>query len=218
MQNSNSTLLLREQDYIVKTLTTKKERHYVHLLRHKIFCEELGWRLKAINRLEIDEYDEVATFFGVFNIHNKLLACLRLIPYEATFMLEKDFRLLIDERYRIRKDPDTAEISRLCILSEARKYTHKIFQRTSMFLYKGVYLWCLKNNIKFLYLVVEKKIHRLLNIKGFPCHPVGKPAIMADGVTAIAAIMNWREFEVLNTTANPNMFKWFTMFSIFLAL
>lgn len=35
---------------------------------------------------------------------------------------------------------------------------------------------------------------------------------MPDGVIAMAVIMDWRKFEILNVARRPKMLKWFTQF------
>lgn len=209
-RSSNSSILIQEEGFTVRNMISEEEKLQAYRLRHKIFCEELKWLPQSEDLRETDEYDEHAVFFGVFNEHNKLLAFLRLILPEKAFMIEKEFSFLIGAWYKIRKESDTAEISRLCVSPEARNGTvsgnfgiHQI----SMLLYKGVYHWSIGNDVRYLYLVAEHKIYRLLCAKGFPCEIIGEPQTMPDGITAVAAIMDWREFELLNTVKRPDMMK-----------
>lgn len=134
-------------------------------------------------------------------------------------MLEREFLSLVGIKHEIRKEYDTVEVSRLCVAPEARSNVVSInfgIHRISMLLYKGVYHWCIRNNIRYLYLVVEYKIYRLLKAKGFPCKRIGEPQTMPDGVTAVATIMDWREFESLNTVKRPDMLRWFTQYQTLL--
>ena len=138
----------------------------------------------------------------------RLLAFIRLILPQTTFMLEREFSLLVGAEHKIRKEDDTVEVSRLCIAPEARDYAVSGSfgsQSLSMLLYKGVYHWCDRWNIRHLYLVVEQKIYRLLHLKGFPCKIIGKPITMPDGVIAVAATMDWREFKILNEIKRPQI-------------
>jgi len=209
----NSSILIREGKFIVKNITDSFEKIQAYYLRHRIFCQELAWVQPSADYLEIDRYDKNAVFFGVFDkFSHKLLAFLRLIIPEGVFMLEQEFSLLVEPNYIIRKKSDTVEVSRLCVAPEARD--KKIIgsfgiYNISMFLYKGVYQWCIKNHVRYLYLVVEHKIYRLLRIRGFPCKMIGKPIQMDNGVVTVAAIMDWREFETLNTQKQPEIIKWF---------
>lgn len=196
----------------MKTLSSNNEKIRAHELRHRVFSKELGW-VKSENLLEIDNYDRNTIFFGVLDEDRSLLAFLRLILPHNSFMLEKEFALLIDSEYTLRKKRDTVEVSRLCVLPEARnkRLTNNFgIQPITMFLYKGVYHWCMRNSVRYLYLVVEHKIYRLLRAKGFPCKLIGEPVPMPDGVVAVAAIMDWNEFEWLNISKKPMMMRWFT--------
>ncbi len=116
-----------------------------------MFCEELGWVPPLESGLEVDQYDDKAVSFGVFNRHNTLMAYIRLISSKNTYMIEKDFSILVDPTHSIRKSRDTAETSRVCVASGFRNQTFTINSEIfdiSMLLFKGVYLWCLENGIR----------------------------------------------------------------------
>ena len=214
--NSTSSLVfIREQNFVVKNLTTDSEKIQAYRLRHRVFCHELGWVPKTENEQEVDRYDHRAIFLGVFNEKGRLLAFVRLILPQATFMLEREFSLLVGPGHKIRKEDDTVEVSRLCVDPEARDcMVSGSFgsQSLSMLLYNGIYHWCVRENIRYLYLVVEQKIYRLLHLKGFPCKIIGKPKTMPDGVIAVAATMDWQEFKILNEIKRPKILKWFTQY------
>jgi len=208
-------VFIQEESLIVKNLMNEEEKIQAYHLRHRVFCQELGWVPQSEDVLEIDKYDDGAIFFGIFDKQNKLLAFLRLIVPEGPFMLEKEFSSLIEINHKIRKEYDTVEVSRLCIAPEARNEiisSNLGIHNISMLLYKGVYHWCIRNNIRYLYLVVEYKIYRLLKAKGFPCKPIGEPQTMHDGVIAVAAMMDWKEFEMLNAVKRPRMLRWFNQY------
>jgi len=204
--------LLQKDPFSVKLLNETHDIKLSHRLRYDIFCEELGWVPKRSDRIDTDDYDNNAVYFGVFNGHNELLAFLRIIRSAGDFMLENEFRSLVCKEYRIKKDHETVEISRLCVTSRARSNriegnfgTHGI----SILLYKAVYQWCVQNNIRYLYCVVERTIFRLLNSRGFTCRMLGFPQTMPDGTVAVAAMIDWREFEQLNAEKRPALLYWF---------
>ena len=205
---------ISEGGYIVKTLRTSEELEKAYRLRHRIFSGELGWVAAQEDSLEFDRYDCKDTVnFGVFDCEGDLKAYLRLIPTIRPSMLEEIFSFLIGPAHEFRKDGRTAEISRLCVAPEARKDSvsgNFGAHHVSMLLYKGVYNWCLQNGVRSLYLVVEEKVYRLLNAKGFPCELLGEGREMPDGVKAVAALMDWREFEFRNFAKRPGLLKWFS--------
>ena len=211
-RSKSPTVFIREGLYTIKNITNDKEKIMAYKLRHKVFSQELGWVPHSSSSLEMDNYDENAAFLGVFDRNKKLKAFLRIVTPRNTFMLEKEFPYLLSPGHKVRKERDTIEISRLCVAPEARneKFSGNFgIHSISMMLHKGVYHWCQKNGIRYLYLVVEEKVYRLLCAKGFPCKLVGQSVVMPDGVIAVAAIMDLREFEEINMIKRPKMFAWF---------
>ncbi|GAB4535684.1 MAG: hypothetical protein Fur0020_03190 [Thermodesulfovibrionia bacterium] len=209
----DSSIIIQEGNYIVKNLLTEEEKIQAYRLRHKIFCEELKWLPLSGDGLEIDEYDSYSFFFGVFDKKNKINAFARLTLPVGLFMIEKVFPFLIGTGYKIRKEDDTVEISRLCVSQEVRNNLENFgYHEILMLLYKSIYYWCIIHNIRYIYLVVEQRFYRLCRIMGFPCKLIGEPVIMPDGLVAVAAIMDWREFESLNKVRRPKMIKWFTQY------
>jgi len=207
-----SKIYIREGNLHVKTIASKTDILKIQDLRYRVFVQELGWVQQNSRMLETDDYDEKAIHFGVFDSRNNIKASLRIITSENCFMLDKVFPFLVSDASNICKRPDTVEVSRLCVATEARSETFSNnfgMYTPSMLLYKGVYQWCLKNRKHYLYLVVEQKIFRMLCAKGFPCYLVREPTIMPDGVVAVAAMLNWRVFEEKNLTRRPNLVEWF---------
>ena len=206
-------LIVREGGYAVRRIKTYDDIIASYRLRHDVFCEELGWVPAQKSMLEIDRYDEGAIYFGVFSESGKLMACIRLILSAHDFMIESDFSQLVDTGYDIRKQSDTAEASRVCVAPEARSLNiirDNESYPVSMLLFKGVYLWCMENDIRYLYTVVETSMLRFLRAKGFPCKLIGRPQTMIDGTHAAAVLMDWRLFETVNSASRPHQFQWFT--------
>jgi acyl homoserine lactone synthase len=164
---------ISEGDFLVKTLTSDDEKTKAYHLRHRIFCEELGWVPRSESMLEIDEYDKYTISIGVFDQKHVLIACTRLALPGTPFMIEKDFSSLISPLHEIRKHDDTTEVSRTCVAPEARRLsvrgTFGVF-RVSMLGYKGVYQLCSLNNLRYVYTVVEPRLYRTLRAQGFQTH------------------------------------------------
>jgi len=206
-------LICTEGDYVVKLISMNDEFVSAYKLRHKVFCEELGWIPSLENGLEVDGYDEKAMSFGVYNSNNTLMAYIRLLRSENTYMIERDFSMLVDQTHDIRKSRDTAETSRVCVAWEFRNQSimdNNEGYDISMLLFKGVYLWCIENGIRYIYTVVELKMLRYLRGKGFPCVLLGKPLTMPDGTRAAAVILDWSEFDVVNREKKPHLWAWFS--------
>lgn len=219
MMNNNCRVIdhpivISEGGLTARNILDTHEIIQAYQLRHRIFCETLGWRPEAGNGLEIDDYDIEAIFFGVFNEKNKLLAFLRIILPEKRFMLENEFIDLVGPDHKIRKARDTVEISRFCIAPEIKtclSFNVKPYH-IYILLYKSVYHWCIQNNIKYTYLVIGRPLFRLLQMQGFPCKAIGKPKRMPDGFVTIAAIMEKMGFEEFFASKQPKRLKWFTRY------
>lgn len=204
-----------EADYTVKNLETDSELYKSYRLRHRVFCEELNWVPCNEDGEEKDHYDETAVPLGVLDTFGGLSAYLRLLMPGEPFMIEKEFSCMVDPGHRIRREDDTAEISRLCISPEARHDfvpTTSGSQSTSVLLLKGIHRWCALNGIRYLYAVTEYKVYKLACFKGFPFKLVGKPTQMPDGVVAVAMILDWREFEEINRVRRPTLIEWFNQY------
>ncbi|MDA8170045.1 MAG: hypothetical protein M0Z59_10185 [Nitrospiraceae bacterium] len=202
-------MLIKERDYVVKTLLSGHERHKAYLLRHEVFAGELRWVPETADKLEIDVYDHsAATGFGVF-FKEELLAYIRFVPSGYPFMIDNEFSMLVDAGHKVRRAADTGETSRFCVSRRARAASplgYPVF----MFLLKGLYHWCLRQDTRYLYTVVEAKVLRLLCARGFPCRPIGRPVVMPDGTQAAAVILDWRAFELSNKKTRPVMCEWFS--------
>ncbi len=204
-----------EGDYSVRDISTEDDLMKSYRLRHEIFCGELGWVPPNPEMIEIDNYDEKAISFGVFNPQNKLASYLRLLTAEGAFMIEQEFSEMVSADHSIRHDKDTAEISRLCIAQESRRdlvSTECGKHSTSVIILKGIYTWCKINGVRYLYAVTEYKIYRLACAKGFPFKLIGEPKTMPDGVVAVAMLLDWEEFEFINTIKRPELIKWFNLY------
>jgi N-acyl-L-homoserine lactone synthetase len=191
-ERTSHCIVIEEGNYTFRNIESFTEKRKLFKLRYRVFCRELGWVLREDNGLETDDYDANAFFFGVFDKKQTLMACIRVIPSEASFMLERDFFFLIEGKHCLRKGRGVVELSRLCVAPESRKNRisgnfgeHFI----SAFLFKGLYRWCLRNEIRYLYAVTELKMFKLLRSKGFPCFVIGTPSIMPDGVIAVAFML-----------------------------
>ena len=181
-----------EGDFLVKVLESKMEREKAYVLRHEIFCSELKWVSEKDDGREVDAYDNNSILLGVFDERKELLGIARFIFSYLPMMIEKEFSELVSPFHRIQKGINTAEVTRLGIRKLMRK---KSKRQAVMAIYKGIYLWSILNDIRYLYLVVEKRMFRAFTITGFPCKRIGPVIKLNGGVESVAATLDWREFE-----------------------
>lgn len=213
----NISLHMVSGEYVIKSFHSPDELRLAFSLRHRVFAESLRWVPIAEDGCEIDAYDMLAVHFGVFDRQKNLLAYVRLLTADKTFMIEEEFRCVIGEEYLLRKDRDTCELTRFCVAPAARNHAvtseYGIFSITAL-LFKGVYHYCLNRDIRFIYGVTDRAIYKFLKMKGYPYKMVGKPRRMPDGVLAIAVVLDWRDFESMNSEIRPKLLDWYTQNSI----
>jgi len=202
-------LMVREEGFLIKTLRAHEEMDQGFRLRHKVFSEELRWAPVASDGKEVDRYDSFASYLGVFEASNGLLlGYARLICSPKPFMIDKEFAGLTTEDQRIRKSPDMAEITRLCVRKKGRKAEHLI--RASNLLYKGIYHWSLNMGIRHLVMVVDRRYYRLLRLTGIPVRMAGNFIVMPDSVQAAVIRLDLDEFRAVAIDKSPKFYYWVT--------
>ncbi len=195
--------LFREAGYTIRIVETDEEHDQAFRLRHAVYCEQLGWVPVCPDGRERDRYDPGSTTLGVFADHGQLLGLVRLIPPERPFMLENDFRALLRPGYRLRKGPDTAEITRLTTLSRARRPSGA--SPIASLLYKAIYRWSRACEVRYLYAVVETRFLEHLRHRGLPCIALGPPYGFGAGPPVVATLLDRALFERL-ACARPTSF------------
>lgn len=201
-----------DQEFELRAITEDESAAKAYRLRHEIFAEELKWVPTAPDGLEVDDYDDLAVHLGVFDKEEQLLAYMRVIVPGQPFMMENEFQHLVGPNHKIRRGPDTAEISRLCVAPIARNDTvsgNFGMHSTSILILKGLYCWSMLHGVNYIYAETEEKVYRLFKLKGFPWKAIGKPVIMPDGIKAVAIMMSWQEFVDTNRYKRPEMLEWF---------
>lgn len=199
----------QEGRYTVKTLDTDEERLAAYRLRHRIFAELLQWVPCRPDKLEIDEYDATAVMIGLLNDKGRLLGTVRMLPSSSPFMLERDFRSFVSPDYVIRKEIDTMEITRLAV--DPTVGGKGLSSRLMVRLFKGMYRWCLANDVRYCYLEVEQYFLRMIRILGFPCEAIG-PVVLVPPANASsqAALLDLDRFRLENALQRPEFLTWMT--------
>lgn len=203
----NRLVDFREDDLFVRTLSDEEELKASYRLRHQVFAERLQWVKKSDDGIEVDSYDAFATSVGLFDNDHYLRGVFRMVNPPSPFMLESEFRACILPNCDIRKERDTAEITRLAI--DPTLTDRGLSIRLMQVLFKGVYQWSMQNEIRFLYMVVEKRFLRVLRGMGFTCEAVS-PAVSLPpaGALSIAAVLDWKQFHYICPQNQPTFFRW----------
>lgn len=196
-----------EGDLAVKTLSTSDELAKAYRLRHKVFAETLRWVSPTDDGQEMDIYDLWGTSIGLVRHDGQLLGLARLLPASGEFMLERDLRALLPQGHVIRKERDTAEITRLALDPAIRD--KGLSARLMLSLIKGIYQWALVHDVRYFYLEVEHRFFRVLLALGIPCDPLGLPvALPPAGALSVAATMDIVKCEKVLTQKRPQLMEW----------
>lgn len=197
----------QEGELLVKTLCEPYELEEAYRLRHKVFSQNLQWVPSSEDEMEVDPYDALAISVGLLSGSGRLLGMFRLLSTQGPFMLEKEFRPVLLPGCSLRKEPDTVEITRLTVDPSLNE--KGLSSRLMLVLFKGVYQWSIGNNIRYLYMVVEKRFLRILRAIGFPCEPISPAkSLPPAGALSLAAILDWEQFRYESGRKRPEFLDW----------
>lgn len=196
-----------EGAFMVKTLHGKDELTKAYQLRHRVFAEKLGWVPATEDGQEMDMYDLWGVTIGVLSHDGTLLGMARLLPSSGKFMLENEFGALLPVDYSIRKERDTAEITRLTVDPDIQDA--KLSTQVMLATLKGIYQWAVENEVRYYYLEVEHRFLRALRMLGFPCEPIGPVVKLPPaGASAVAALYDMARFDDENMEKRPSFLEW----------
>ena len=196
-----------EGEFLVKTLESDEELRQAHRLRHRVFAETLRWVSPTDDGLEMDIYDLWGTSIGLVGHDGHVLGLARLLPASGQFMLEQDLSMLLPPGHVIRKEQDTAEITRLAL--DPAITDKGLSSRLLLSLIKGIYQWALVHDVRYFYLEVEHRFFRVLQAIGIPCDPLGPPvALPPAGAVSVAATMDILNCEYILARKRPQLMEW----------
>ena len=198
---------LKENTFIARVLKSN-ELEKAYRFRYRVFCEELRWFPPNNSKKENDHYDKFSVHFGVFSKKEELIGYSRIIPPERNFMLEKEFKDLLDN-HTIRKERDTIEVSRVAI-NKTSNFADSIdgVNIISALLYKLMYKWSKKNRIRYWYMAIEP--HYLKSLQElFSCKQIGKIKFYQPEIPTAAALLDLKETELFLHKKNKKLYNWF---------
>lgn len=202
-----------EGELLVKTIETKEELAQAYHLRHRVFAERLKWVPERADKLEADVYDAWSTSIGVFVNETQLLGLVRMTHAPLPFMLESEFSACLVGSHRVRKETDTAEITRLAV--DPAIADRGLSARLMKTLFKGMYQWCLLHDVRYTYMVVEHRLLRVVQRMGWPCRAIGKPVALPPAeVLSIGGLLDLNEFRLQASIGRPAMLDWLTTTSV----
>jgi len=211
-QTTGDPVLAREGSCRVERLHTWSQKEQAFRIRHRLFAETLHWVPEVASGLEIDAYDTCTEMIGVLNPDGRVLGQVRVHEASVPYMIEREFASVLGASPIPFKGRDTAELTRFGVLPEARaQVVQTPFGAFDLFtlLFKGAYIWSRTHGVHTLYGVTDRRVFRLLHLRGLPFEAMAAPRLMPDGVTAVAIRLDWARFEELNRKQKPDLLAWF---------
>ncbi|MDH4227151.1 MAG: GNAT family N-acetyltransferase [Deltaproteobacteria bacterium] len=195
---------IHHDGYRIKTIDTPAETEAAYRLRHEVFAEELKWVPEREDRREVDGYDACSEGLGVFTAKG-FIGYMRLIRHTERYMIEREFSCMLPHGMTITKTADSAEVTRFCVQKEYRSIADI---NVPLLLYKGLYHWNIYNDIRYSWMVVDKRFYRLLCLTGLPTEAVAPFVIMPDGVQAAVCLLDWKRFETEAYEKKRELLEW----------
>jgi len=86
----------------------------MHRLRARVFHDRLRWSVEVVDGAERDRFDDAAAYYLIMLRGEVVCGCWRLLPTAHPYMLEREFRQLLDGRPAPRR-PEIWELSRFAV-------------------------------------------------------------------------------------------------------
>lgn len=163
--------------------------------RRKVFINRLGWKLHAVNGMELDEFDGPdAVYVCSHDEEDNVNGVARLLPTTGPYLLEKVFPQLW-AGHTLPHDPHIWELSRFAMvesLKTSNALLHQASARTASDLLRQVILTSRAKNARALITVSPVGMERLLRQNNFRAMRAGKP-IQYEGAPVVALQIDCRE-------------------------
>ncbi len=208
-----NALCFQEGRFLVKTLSAEEEQLQAYRLRYKVYTEALRWVQASGDDREMDPYDAWATPLGVFSDTGQLVGFSRVLMAPDPFMLEAEFSSCLTHKHEIRKSSDTAEITRLTV--DPGLGEKGLSSRVLLAVIKGLYQLLIARDVRYCYMVIEKRFLRVLRVLGFPCQPISEGvALPPAGVVSVAALLDLAQFRAEASATHPAFLQWITSLTV----
>lgn len=154
-----------------KIASTELERTAILRQRYDVFVKEFNYLLPIDDhkQLEYDKYDEYSLLLGVWE-KDELIASCRLVLPNTVLGLPTLNAMIIDSD-KLRSDQLTAEISRITVASDHRKFKQTI--KVLQIMQQKIYQISVDRGITQCIGAVEASFLKLLGYANLPYKPIG---------------------------------------------
>ena len=136
-------------------------------LRHHIFKERMNWEVKSYQGKEIDNFDnDKATYIISADKNNFVNGCMRIIPTNHPYMLEKVFPVLLQGE-KIPKSRDIWEVSRFATRPDpSSKEKQCSLGLTSLEIWRESVTLAMQHDVKEIIAVTSVSVEQLFRRTG----------------------------------------------------
>jgi len=151
--------------------------------RHRVFVEQLGWRLSCENALEFDQFDRADTVYVVARDHiGNINGCARLLPTTQPYLLADVFPELLHGAPPPRAT-EIWELSRFAAMDFEANSNIPAGQFSSpiaLNILRSAIDFAQQRGIRYLITVSPIGVERLLRKAGAKSHRLGPPRLVND--------------------------------------
>jgi acyl homoserine lactone synthase len=178
------------------------DMHSMYKLRYEVFAKKLGWDVKTVNEMEMDQYDDLASVAYVLAkaSDGQVDACWRILPTTGPYMLRDTFPELLHGQQAPTAE-DCWELSRFAIATSPSLTANGTFGPLSKALMVESARFATARGINRYVTVTTPIMERMLKHQGLHIHRIG-PAIKIGIAAAVACVI-----EVDDITLNAIDFR-----------
>jgi acyl homoserine lactone synthase len=163
----------------------------IYKLRHKSFKQRLGWEVKSVNGMEIDNFDSLdVSHIALSDDKGQLVGCWRALPTKGDYMLRNIFPQLLRGE-GVPSESNIWEISRFTVNKDTESNSEENKSLVSMATCKLVasfYTFAKANDIDAYVLVTTVACERILRNIGVTMRRLGDGKSMKVGIENSVAL------------------------------
>ncbi|MDO8412306.1 MAG: acyl-homoserine-lactone synthase [Gallionellaceae bacterium] len=160
----------------------------MYRLRHKVFYERLGWKVRSIDGMEQDEFDRANPVYVLAkDDEDEVVGCWRLLPTTGPYMLKDTFPQLLQGR-PAPQQADIWELSRFALDSSKVESSSFGLSETPMRMIQMAVRFAQENKIQRYVSVTSVAVDRMFRKAGIHMTRLGEPMKIGNVLTVAVTL------------------------------